>query len=221
MDLCVGQMLWRRAWQPAPVFLPGESHGQRSLAGYSPWGRKESDTTEGTEHACWHYSFEVVWWCLGWRTENSTCYWAQTPAPGPSWPFPIIFILHLVVQDPWTALQRRLSLPLLPRRPCPGASAVRRRRSEPLVWTLTLILWWPCDLQQFLYFPGVHFSPVSEVDTPSSQHCCEDEGRWRNSLCEPARGLLLTSSNLCVHALRSNSSVFGKPAWDSEQASKF
>ena len=37
---------WRRAWQPTPVFLPGESHGQRSLAGYSPWGRKESDTTE-------------------------------------------------------------------------------------------------------------------------------------------------------------------------------
>ena len=37
---------WRRARQPTPVFLPGESHGQRSLAGYSPWGRKESDTAE-------------------------------------------------------------------------------------------------------------------------------------------------------------------------------
>ena len=34
----VGKILWRRAWQPTPVFLPGESHGQRSLAGYSPWG---------------------------------------------------------------------------------------------------------------------------------------------------------------------------------------
>ena len=32
--------------QPTPVFLPGESHGRRSLVGYSPWGRKESDTTE-------------------------------------------------------------------------------------------------------------------------------------------------------------------------------
>ena len=39
---------WRRIWQPTPVFLPGESHGQRSLAGYSPQGRKESDTTEAT-----------------------------------------------------------------------------------------------------------------------------------------------------------------------------
>ena len=37
---------WRRARQPTPVFLPGESHGQRSLEGYSPWSRKESDTTE-------------------------------------------------------------------------------------------------------------------------------------------------------------------------------
>ena len=41
---------WRRAWQPAPVFLPEESHGQRSLAGYSPWGHKESDTTEASGH---------------------------------------------------------------------------------------------------------------------------------------------------------------------------
>ena len=44
----VRKMLWRRAQQPTPVFLPRESHGQRSLAGYSPWGGKESDTTEVT-----------------------------------------------------------------------------------------------------------------------------------------------------------------------------
>ena len=37
---------WRRQWQPTPVFLPGESHGQRRLVGYSPWGLTESDTTE-------------------------------------------------------------------------------------------------------------------------------------------------------------------------------
>ena len=39
---------WRRKWQPTPVFLPGKVLGQRSLAGYSPQGRKESDTTEVT-----------------------------------------------------------------------------------------------------------------------------------------------------------------------------
>ena len=37
--------------QPTPVFLPGESHGQRSLVGYSPWGLKASDMTKVTEHA--------------------------------------------------------------------------------------------------------------------------------------------------------------------------
>ena len=36
---------WRRKWQPTSVFLPGKSHGQSSIAGYSPWGRKESDKT--------------------------------------------------------------------------------------------------------------------------------------------------------------------------------
>ena len=36
----VGKIPWKRKWQPTPVFLPGESHGQRSLAGYSPWGHK-------------------------------------------------------------------------------------------------------------------------------------------------------------------------------------
>ena len=43
---------WRRKWQLTPVLLPGESHGKRRLVGYSPWGRKESDTTEVTWHAC-------------------------------------------------------------------------------------------------------------------------------------------------------------------------
>ena len=43
-----GKLPWRRAWRPTPVFWPGESHGRRSLAGYSPQGCKESDTTEAT-----------------------------------------------------------------------------------------------------------------------------------------------------------------------------
>ena len=44
------KILWKRKWQPTPVFLLGESHGQRSLVGYSPWGHKESDMTEVTSH---------------------------------------------------------------------------------------------------------------------------------------------------------------------------
>ena len=45
-DPWVGKISWRRKWYPSPVFLPGESHGQRSLVGCSTWGCKESDTTE-------------------------------------------------------------------------------------------------------------------------------------------------------------------------------
>ena len=45
-DPWIGKIPWRRKWQPIPAFVPGESHGQRSLVGYSPWARKKSDMTE-------------------------------------------------------------------------------------------------------------------------------------------------------------------------------
>ena len=48
-DPWIGKTPWSRKWQPTSVFLPGKSCGQRSLAGYSPWGRKELDITE---HEC-------------------------------------------------------------------------------------------------------------------------------------------------------------------------
>ena len=46
----MGKIPSRRVWQPTPVFLPGESYGQRSLVDYSSYGHKESVTTEATEH---------------------------------------------------------------------------------------------------------------------------------------------------------------------------
>ena len=64
---------WRRKWQPTPIFLPGESHRQRSLVGYSPWGCKESDTTEWLTHThnpiwMWELDCEESWapknWCF-------------------------------------------------------------------------------------------------------------------------------------------------------------
>ena len=54
-DPWMGKIPWRRKWQPTPVFLPGKSHGQRSLAGYSPWGCKELDMTEHK-----HLSFKKI-----------------------------------------------------------------------------------------------------------------------------------------------------------------
>ena len=51
-DPWFGKMPWRRAQQqPTPVFLPGKSHGQRIPVGYRPWGHKELDTTEATQHS--------------------------------------------------------------------------------------------------------------------------------------------------------------------------
>ena len=61
----VGRIPWRRAWQPTPGFSPGESHGQRSLEGCSPWGGKESDTTEATQHGRVHVPFRVPSMLLG------------------------------------------------------------------------------------------------------------------------------------------------------------
>ena len=52
-----GKIPWRRAWQPTLVFLPGASHGQRNLEGYSPWGCEESDQTE---YAITHVMYLVL-----------------------------------------------------------------------------------------------------------------------------------------------------------------
>jgi len=56
----VGKLPWGRAWQPTPVFVPGESHRQRSLVGHSPC-RKELNTTELLST----HTFSFPWWCLG------------------------------------------------------------------------------------------------------------------------------------------------------------
>ena len=58
-----------RTQQPTPVLLPGESHGQKNLAGYSPQGLKESDTTEATQHTCaskfyqWNCTISTIHFC--------------------------------------------------------------------------------------------------------------------------------------------------------------
>ena len=61
---------WRKQWHPTPVLLPGKSHGRRSLVGCSPWGRKESDTTERLH---FHFSLSLFTF-LHWRRK-----WQPTP----------------------------------------------------------------------------------------------------------------------------------------------
>ena len=51
-DPWIGNISWRRKWQPTPALLPGKFHGRRSVVGYSPWGCKESDTTEWLHCQC-------------------------------------------------------------------------------------------------------------------------------------------------------------------------
>ena len=71
-DPWVGKIPWRRKWQSTPVFLPGESHGQRSLVGYSSWGHKELDRTEHTcsQESCSPcYQATVNPRSAGWITE--------------------------------------------------------------------------------------------------------------------------------------------------------
>ena len=58
-DLWVRKVSWRKKWQPTPVFLPGKSHGQRNLAGYSPGGCKESDMTQQLNSNDMHW--ESAW----------------------------------------------------------------------------------------------------------------------------------------------------------------
>ena len=58
----VGKISWRRKWQPTPVLLPGKSHGWRNLVGYSPWGRKDLDTTERF-HFHFHFPLYFARFC--------------------------------------------------------------------------------------------------------------------------------------------------------------
>ena len=69
----------RRQWQPTPVLLPGKSHGRRSLVGCSPWGLKESDTTERL-----HFHFSLS--CVGEGNGNPLqCSCLENPRDGGAW----------------------------------------------------------------------------------------------------------------------------------------
>ena len=66
----VGKIRWRRKWQSTPVLLPGESHEQRSLVGYSPWSRKELDTTERLNLLTYLWNIEESSRLLAWATRK-------------------------------------------------------------------------------------------------------------------------------------------------------
>ena len=96
-------MHWRRKWQPAPVFLPGESQGQRSLVGCCLWGHTESDMTEAT----WQQQQQPT----SYFTHGSVyilMLLSHFTSPSPS-PHPCPHVLYICISIP--ALQIGLSLP--------------------------------------------------------------------------------------------------------------
>ena len=82
-DPWVGKIPCRRAWQPTPVSLPGESHGQRSLEGYSPWGHRESAMTEQLTLTYSRLTNNVVIASGGQQRDSAThtSFAPQTPLP--------------------------------------------------------------------------------------------------------------------------------------------
>ena len=78
----VGKIPWRRKWQSTPVLLPGKSHGQRSLVGYSPWGCKELDTIERL-----HFHFHFHFTHQGRETVIETLAYCVHPLPGKDYSF--------------------------------------------------------------------------------------------------------------------------------------
>ena len=91
-DPWVGKILCKRKQQPIPISWPGESHGHRSLVGYSPWGRKESDTTEclSTRDHCHNNQEQQAP-----ETQDSCCRWYSQWREAVS-----LFILHCI---PWVS----------------------------------------------------------------------------------------------------------------------
>ena len=67
----IGKIFWKRKWQPTPVLLPGKFHGLRSLVGYSPWGHKESNTTERVHFL---FTYRISWYLMG-----NLCYCSVSP----------------------------------------------------------------------------------------------------------------------------------------------
>ena len=159
-DPWVGKIPWRRAWQPTPVFVPGESKERRWLAGYSPWGHKESDTTEATWH--WYclrivillerdvnispiYGVLLVL-CVLVKKSFLSCLLEISPSICVLWHFGTLWFCGILFVDRWrngskVSIKFLLKVRLKPRSPKPllQSSKIQIRQAKPP--TLTAIVW--------------------------------------------------------------------------------
>ena len=143
-------LLWRRKWQPTPVFLPGEYHGQGSLVGYSPWDRKESDTTGHTAHTV-----------LLWSRRISSYKWLL-PVSLPSGGVPVAFLLT----KKFSKISRCVWPRLLSKEPCLCTGTQKERKKVKLLscvrlfatpWTVAYYLLHPWDFPGKNTGVGCHF----------------------------------------------------------------
>ena len=126
----VRKIPWKRAWQPTPVFLPGKSHGQRSLVGYSPWGCQESDMTE--------------WLTLSFSSCHITCLlWKMRDG------FGLQDCLALPARSQWPLKRKRCGLGDLIHLIGASSQPVKSTRS-PWPHRLMLCLFWVLPLCSFL-----------------------------------------------------------------------
>ena len=106
-DPWVGKICWRRKWQPTPALLPGKSPGWRSLAGYSPWGHEESDTTEQVPFTALNPRLHLPLFFSGLPSHACACSAAQS-CPTLSDPVAVALQAPLSMgfprQEPWSGL---------------------------------------------------------------------------------------------------------------------
>ena len=149
----LGRFPWRRAQQHIPVFLPGEFHGQRSLVGYSPWGRKELDTMEQLILLlllfCWKDQDREIWsQALDLKGIRSPQYWRWVE----------LWVLSLLPTLPFA------SVAPLPCLPCVG---------ESILWLMLSALKWRKQYERLIH---------SEVMVDSDYCLCDlwiVNGDWR------------------------------------------
>ena len=103
-----GIVFCRRKWQPAPGFLPGKSHGQRSLAGYSPWGHRELDTSEASEHTHTRARVESTGAHISGCAVPKSVKHLFLPVPATSFLFPLLLIVTTQFQFMEIRLKRQV-----------------------------------------------------------------------------------------------------------------
>ena len=105
----LGRFPWRRAWQPTSVFLPGESHGQRCLAGYSPWDHKKLDMTERLSTVLeWnrHLLLQISHQLGEDQISGLRCIWHLKGCSEASWPFSMSRTDFILISQPQTGFSK-------------------------------------------------------------------------------------------------------------------